>query len=531
MRVVSCLSQRSADGGLFVVRESPFNSTEPKMVVGGTSVNSISIDPELLQAQYSAVVDFLAQQDGSIPSSIRESKYVQEQEGYKYSVYEEAREKLGNKRWKIEDVGTGEIHKAVLSAIQARVNHNQVMVDNNLIDWRKKDGFKKLPATHTLELTLFNLYKSKVQDSESFEKLIDLGLSYQFIAYLFFIKEINRYLPISQERFDGIFEKLGIPEFKTSSNASWENYSTYLDLIKQVQRFLQTKDRQTTLLDAHSFLWILGHMDEGEIEPTKHPSKSASEKSIGSNRATPKYIPSSATELNADEWIKVLHDPDLTRKAELDLFQALYSFEDHKAPASQIALIMGKQTHGELNLALWRYAERIATKYEVQFTHRSEEKDKYWDFFFRGWYEAKKFIWQMRPELVEALERSGQTGSEKYPEELPEESIEGLSEGMKKTVVVNQYERNTKARNLCVKFHGAVCAACGFDFEKTYGEIGKGFIHVHHLIPVAQIGKSYQVDPVKDLIPVCPNCHAMIHRSEKTLTIEELKLNLRANKK
>lgn len=494
-------------------------------------MNIIAVDQTVLEALFSEFTEFITNEDGFPFTSMKESTYVEEQEGYKYTVYEEAREKLGNKRWRIEDVGTGEIHKAVVSAIQTKVNHNQVMVDNNLIDWRKKDDFKKMTATSTLELTLFNLFKSKVQDSESFETLINLGLSYQFIAYLLFIKEINKYLPISQERFDGIFEKLGIPEFKTSNNASWENYSTYLDLIKQVKRFLQTKDRQTTLLDAHSFLWILGHMDEEEVEPSKHRSKNADAKAGGSNGEAPKYVLSSATELNANEWINVLNDPDLTREAELDLFQALYSFEGHKAPASQIALIMGKKSHSPLNLELWNYALRIATKYEIRFTHRNEKKEKYWDFFFRGWHEGTKFIWQLRPELSEALERAGLTGIERLADEFAGESIAGLTEGMKKTVVVNQYERNTRARELCVKVYGAVCAACEIDFERTYGEIGRGYIHVHHLIPVSQINESYQVDPIRDLIPVCPNCHAMIHRTEKVLTIEELRACLCAERR
>ena len=58
------------------------------------------------------------------------------------------------------------------------------------------------------------------------------------------------------------------------------------------------------------------------------------------------------------------------------------------------------------------------------------------------------------------------------------------------------------------------CSICGFDFEKNYGELGKGFIHVHHIVPVSKIGPNYIIDPVKDLIPVCPNCHAMLHRTD-----------------
>ncbi|MBQ7426534.1 MAG: HNH endonuclease [Prevotella sp.] len=61
------------------------------------------------------------------------------------------------------------------------------------------------------------------------------------------------------------------------------------------------------------------------------------------------------------------------------------------------------------------------------------------------------------------------------------------------------------------------------DFEEKYGEIGRGFIHVHHLIPISSIGEDYVIDPINHLVPVCPNCHNMLHRKDPPLTPEELK--------
>lgn len=85
-------------------------------------------------------------------------------------------------------------------------------------------------------------------------------------------------------------------------------------------------------------------------------------------------------------------------------------------------------------------------------------------------------------------------------------------EGLRKSVFVNVYERSAEARKKCIEHMGCVCAVCGFDFEKVYGELGKGFIHVHHRIPISSIGKAYTVNYETDLVPVCPNCHAMLHR-------------------
>ncbi|RPA27848.1 HNH endonuclease [Shewanella frigidimarina] len=77
--------------------------------------------------------------------------------------------------------------------------------------------------------------------------------------------------------------------------------------------------------------------------------------------------------------------------------------------------------------------------------------------------------------------------------------------------------------NACIAHFGVTCQVCDFDFEKTYGEIGKGFIHVHHKIDLATIGENYQVDPINDLIPVCPNCHAMLHTEKPAMSIDKLR--------
>ncbi|MFW2177521.1 MULTISPECIES: DUF3427 domain-containing protein [unclassified Moraxella] len=100
--------------------------------------------------------------------------------------------------------------------------------------------------------------------------------------------------------------------------------------------------------------------------------------------------------------------------------------------------------------------------------------------------------------------------------------IQTLSEGKTKYIITKQFERNPQARKACVKHYGYKCVVCGFDFEKAYGEIGKEFIHVHHINPLATIKDEYIIDPIQDLRPVCPNCHAMIHRSNETLSIENL---------
>lgn len=113
---------------------------------------------------------------------------------------------------------------------------------------------------------------------------------------------------------------------------------------------------------------------------------------------------------------------------------------------------------------------------------------------------------------------------EKQPLLLPEEVSDPSKyiEGAVKQITVNSYERNHAARQKCIEHYGAVCVVCGFSFKAVYGDIGEGFIHVHHLKPLAEVGESYELDPIADLRPVCPNCHAMLHRKTPPFSIEEL---------
>jgi hypothetical protein len=96
-------------------------------------------------------------------------------------------------------------------------------------------------------------------------------------------------------------------------------------------------------------------------------------------------------------------------------------------------------------------------------------------------------------------------------------------EGSLKQVLVNRYERDPLARDACIRHHGAVCSVCGFDFGDVYGEVAAGFIHVHHLIPLSRVGSDYVVNPIQDLRPVCPNCHATIHCRTPPFSIEDVR--------
>lgn len=136
----------------------------------------------------------------------------------------------------------------------------------------------------------------------------------------------------------------------------------------------------------------------------------------------------------------------------------------------------------------------------------------------------------VRPELVEELESVWfdflTTQNIRFHPFAPEEPG-NFSEGTAIQIIQTRYERNPFARASCIKHYGYSCTVCQFNFERYYGELGKNYIHVHHLTQIAMVGTTYKVNPIKDLRPVCPNCHAMLHRKNPPVTIDSLKALLK----
>jgi 5-methylcytosine-specific restriction enzyme A len=388
--------------------------------------------------------------------------------------------------------------------------------------------------------------------------------------------------------------------------------------------------------------------------------------------------------ITKDHFIDILLDKDLLQPDDLIIFQTLYSLDKQEASASELARIIGWTDKGAVVGRIVGLGKRIVKKHNIQPREREDGSKAFWDFFFTGYYKGTFFIYQLKPELKEALESCGLTknikpislqnaylfvwnpdkwsqwtdpkhepyieknieelkntgkvtlmwscrshksirpgdraflakvgtaprgifgsgkvvsepflsqhwnGADKdFPrvliefdvllnpekdsiltldhldkgnlakqqwtpqssgisirpealEELDKEWFEFLRtqeirynpfsettdtkqtflEGAATQVTQTRYERNVFARNQCLTHYGYSCSVCDFNFEKFYGNLGYKFIHVHHLTQVATRKQEYKVDPIHDLRPVCPNCHAMLHKQNPPLTIEELK--------
>ena len=213
--------------------------------------------------------------DSDGPFTDFESGLAHAEEGYKESLYYEARRRLAVEQWSESEVGTGAILERVIHAIEIKTDPTYLDLPNNLVQWDLRYGatgrsHSRLlaarndgDATTTLERLLFQLYRGHLPPRDAFGRLIAaLGRRYDLLAYLFFLKDKSEYMPISTTAFAHAFDLLGIP-FTLSGRCSWENYQGYLNRLHRVRDCLdETGVSGVRLLDAHSFCWMLAGLVE-----------------------------------------------------------------------------------------------------------------------------------------------------------------------------------------------------------------------------------------------------------------------------
>jgi predicted HNH restriction endonuclease len=199
-----------------------------------------------------------------------------------------------------------------------------------------------------------------------------------------------------------------------------------------------------------------------------------------------------------------------------------YQAPSRTLTAGQAAEALGYDHHAPVNAAYGRLARKVGKA----LSWRPEEWEVQVGIVATLTKSGRHWQWHLRPEVATALENLGwvDPSTTSLPEETDDTGI--YPEGARKRITVNAYERNSSARRKCVEHHGYACMVCGIRLSCMYGEIGKRYIHIHHLLPMSELEGEYGVDPVKDLRPVCPNCHAMIHRQHPPFTIEEMRRRL-----
>jgi 5-methylcytosine-specific restriction protein A len=234
--------------------------------------------------------------------------------------------------------------------------------------------------------------------------------------------------------------------------------------------------------------------------------------------------------ITKEQYKQALRTKGVLKERSIELLQLLNDSPNCQATSPQLAELLGYKSFSPVNALVGQLGKRIAGVLGIQSPDIEPGRPSWWNIIAHGETIADGFAWTLKEELLEALiELDLFEDSDKnlYPEIVATDPE--LFEGKATQVSVNAYERNTVARRICIQHYGTTCCICGFNFGDRYGEIGQGFIHVHHLVEMASIGKEYKVHPIEDLRPVCPNCHAMLHRRRPPYSIEELQALIKAN--
>ncbi len=240
--------------------------------------------------------------------------------------------------------------------------------------------------------------------------------------------------------------------------------------------------------------------------------------------------------IQKDQWKALLRDRHIFGDNALEMIRIWFSEPNHRA-TNKAMMDRYCPTHSRTpyNGVIKALGVKILKELNVDAIFDRAGKKCYYIIPFKGYREIKKgaeyFGWEMRPELVDAIEelRLFDGGALGPPVDNDLISVVADKEGKRLIYYSTRYERSAKNREAAILARGTICEACGFDFEKAYGKIGSGFIEVHHIKPLCSLdGEEIPINPKEDMVCVCANCHRMLHRHGDILTIEQLKKKMRS---
>lgn len=215
------------------------------------------------QSSHELIAYVQAMQAGSYtqPAKVTfDDGWFKEQEWYKREVWNKAQEILQYKNWRQELIHTYDLTGLIAQCIDIKSGDGK---KQNLITWREAaaDGVNSLKRLllEKKELSENAIYQIFCGEDEelAFNNAISVwGEKYPFLSFLFFLKDIERYVPVRPRKMQARLEGLGI---KTDclKTCSWKNYQEFIQILKQVQGLLKEEIPSTELIDAHSFLWAM----------------------------------------------------------------------------------------------------------------------------------------------------------------------------------------------------------------------------------------------------------------------------------
>ena len=446
---------------------------------------------------------------GSHFTGFENNYFLEKEEGYKYKIYEASHNSLKLGSWKEEHIGSGYITNCFKDAYKQK---------GNLVFYRS-DSKTELQINEDIKETeslLYNLYL-KDEDAKSFEKAVKIfGGRYDLIAYLFFIKDKNKYLPISPKRFEQAFNLFGI-DIKLQYNCSWTNYSEYINLIAKIKdEFESYCGIKINLLDAHSFVWMV-------------------------NQAKNHFI-------TKDLWLTILKEDNILKPNDIAMLKDFYKAPIHTSTCSEMSKKTGIPV-SVYNQAMGNAGKRISNALKFLPNYRENGTQRYWSILFRGHYRADGlFEWQIKPELVEALEiaypelhidtsliESIKKDKESLSNELEADNETHFELGSNDIVTKSDFKefvgvprekpelvetklgkkyKRDKQRSINALHRADYLCEYNPEHETFLRKsVNVNYTESHHLVPMAfqACFPNATLDTESNIVSLCSNCHNQVH--------------------
>lgn len=256
----------------------------------GSSIRGFQ--PTDFRASYAKFQDLVAQKSGE-PFTRFDEGLIAAWESYKPRVRDYALQLLAADQWKEGQIGSGEILEKVISAIEIQATHGDRT--NNMVFWQNRYGHaqrdhrslleaqRNISDRQRFERLFFDLYRARRTEGAIFEDLRDItDGKYPLLAYLFFLKDMDRFMPIQPTGFDRVFGELGI-DLKTLRNCSWENYQAFNSVLNDLRIDIanQAGLKDVRLIDAHSWCWLFSTLLKQAANGELNASSKVNDRHLG----------------------------------------------------------------------------------------------------------------------------------------------------------------------------------------------------------------------------------------------------------
>lgn len=457
------------------------------------------IDETVLEVTWSELKKKIRKQKSQISDEIEfDNGYFMAAEGYKYQVYEEARNILDFESWTEDMIGKHDIATRVLQALGR---------NDNLVYYMTNDFAEKIEKNVEMaERLLYDVYTAKDLEAErkAFENLTKyFGKNYDRTSYLFFLKDRERYLPIRPNFFKEKFQWLNI-KTDCCDGCTWEHYLKFIEIMNEIRIKIEPYFEKVSLLDAHSFVWSIYLLNEN------YQNMESDFQDYSKGQVC----------LTVDEWKMVLEDREIFSDEYLKLLGGFYLARNHATTCSALAKEEGVHA-SHYNPYIVSMGKRITEKLNLPEMRWNSGERYYWPILFlgRGLIDGH-FEWQMRPELVEAygvvcqdalcdlrIEKE-QRDAERMDDEtlLLKAQAHSREQVITRKVYVEQKQRSACVSEFAKRWADGFCLLC--DQKAPFNDkSGKPYLESHHIQWLSEGGN----DSIDNVVALCPNCHKKMH--------------------